>query len=60
MTIKTGATARLIQPEVRGRIVERRINPDTDEIELQLQWTDAAGETHARWFPESQLEEVAA
>lgn len=58
--MKNGAVARLIQPEIRGQIIERRINPQTDNIELQLQWTDAAGEVHLRWFAESQLEEVQA
>lgn len=56
--MKTGTTARLIQPEIRGQIKERRINPTTDELELLLQWTDAAGNTVERWFDADQLEAV--
>lgn len=56
--MKTGTQVRLIQPEIRGQVMERRINPDTDDIELLVGWTDQAGEEHRRWFPEAQLQEV--
>jgi hypothetical protein len=52
--MKVGTPARLIQPEVRGEIKERRIV--NDEIELLLEWTDADGQPVQRWFPETQLE----
>ncbi len=55
--MKVGTTARLVQPVVQGEVVARRINA-ADQIEYQLQWTDAAGEQHLRWFEEAQLEEV--
>lgn len=58
--MKAGDTARLIQPVIEGQVMERRINPDTDDIELRLAWTDAAGERNERWFPEQQLEQVSA
>ena len=56
--MKTGSTVRLIQPEIRGQVRERRINPQTDELELLVAWTDAAGETVQRWFDADRLEEV--
>jgi len=31
--MKTGSTVRLIQPEIKGQIKERRLNPSTDELE---------------------------
>lgn len=58
MGIKTGATARLIQPEIKGTVLERRITP-ADDIELLLAWTDADGTEHQRWFADEQLQEVA-
>lgn len=60
MPIKTGATARLKPPpEIRGTVVERRINPATDELELLLEWSEG-GEPLRRWFDADQLEEVPA
>ncbi|MEY5099972.1 MAG: hypothetical protein RJA36_2691 [Pseudomonadota bacterium] len=53
--MKTGATARLIQPEIVGEVKERRIV--NDELELLLVWTEN-GQPVQRWFSESQLEEV--
>lgn len=58
MAIKTGATARVKPPpEIRGSVIERRVNPSTDELEVLLQWTEGS-ETVERWFDEAQLEEV--
>jgi hypothetical protein len=55
MFMKTGATVRLIQPEIKGEVKERRINA-ADETELLVEWTDASGEVVTRWFLETQLE----
>ncbi len=57
MPIKTGATARLIQPEIRGQVIERRVNQATDEIELLLAWEEN-GQPVQRWFDADLLEEV--
>lgn len=56
--MKTGSTVRLIQPEIRGQVKERRINPQTDELELLVEWTTEAGEAVQRWFDADTLEEV--
>jgi len=58
--MKTGSTVRLIQPEIKGVIKERRLNPSTDELEALVVWTDASGSECARWFDLDQLEEVPA
>ncbi len=58
--MKAGSTARLIQPEIKGEVKERRINPATDELELLLEWTDEAGQRVQRWFDADKLEEVKA
>lgn len=59
MAIKTGATVRLIPPEIRGQVVDRRINKATDELELLVQWTEN-DQPVQRWFDEDVLEEVQA
>jgi hypothetical protein len=57
--MKTGTHVRLVQPELRGVVKERRINESTDAIDLLVEWTDEAGATVSRWFVAEQLEEVA-
>lgn len=58
--MKAGSTVRLIQPEIKGQIKERRLNPATDELEALVVWTDASGAQVERWFDLDQLEEVPA
>ena len=57
MSIKTGATVRLIQPVIEGQAKERRINPATDAVELRVEWLEA-GQPVSRWFEADQLQEV--
>jgi len=57
MPLKTGTTVRLIQPEIRGQIVERRINPESDELELLVEW-DEGGQLVRRWIDADKVEEV--
>jgi hypothetical protein len=53
--MKTGSTVRLQQPEIRGQVVERRIDPVSDEIEVLVAWEED-GERVQRWFPAARLE----
>lgn len=57
MPIKTGATVRLIQPEIKGAVLKREIGDD-DRTRVLVEWTDASGEVTRRWFDESDLEIV--
>jgi len=57
MTIKAGATVRLIQPELRGVVLERRINPATDELEALVEF-DESGQAVRRWIDTDRIEEV--
>ncbi len=57
--MKAGTTVRLIQPEIKGQVKERRINPTTDELELLVEWTDADGQIVQRWFDADHLEVAA-
>lgn len=59
-TPKTGANVRLVPPpEIRGVVVERRINPATDELELLVEWTEP-GHDHPvrRWCDADLIQEV--
>lgn len=56
MSIKTGAPVRLIQPEIRGVVLERRFSP-SDELELLIQW-DEGGQLVQRWIDADRVEEV--
>lgn len=60
MGIKKGDVARLVQPEIKGPVVDRRVNPDTDEIEMLLSYVDNDGHEQQRWLNESQLKAVPA
>lgn len=57
--MKAGTTVRLIQPEIKGQVTQRRINPMTDELELLVEWTDADGQLVQRWFDADKLEVAA-
>jgi len=59
MPIKTGASVRLIQPELRGEVIERRINPQTDELEVLVEWQEN-GSPARSWVDAEVVEEVAA
>lgn len=56
--MKRGNTVRLIQPSIQGPIVSTRYNEEKEGLEHLVEWTDAAGETHQRWFDEADLKEV--
>ena len=56
MALKTGSTVRLIQPEIRGEVIERRISND-DELELLVEWQED-GQAVRRWIDADKVEEV--
>lgn len=55
--MKTGTRVQLVQPVIEGTVTQRRINPETDEIELLVQW-DEGGQPVQRWFDADQLQPV--
>lgn len=55
MSIRTGDTVRLIQPEIRGTVIKREIGDDDAERVL-VEWTEADGNVTRRWFAAEQLE----
>jgi hypothetical protein len=57
--MKTGTTVRVVQPVIQGEVKERRINPETDELEMRVEWVEADAPVSS-WFNAEQLEEVPA
>lgn len=56
--IQVGQTARLVQPVVQGEVKDTQFNKGASELEHLIEYVDADGETHTRWFLASQLEVV--
>lgn len=56
--MEEGQQVRLIQPVIQGQITDTRYNKDAKQLEHLVAYTDAQGETHERWFLESELEAV--
>lgn len=57
--MKTGSRVRVVQPPPpEGVVLQRRIQPEGDEIEYLVEWHDANGDTVQRWFGAAQIEEV--
>lgn len=58
MGMKLGATAKLKQPTIQGKIESTKYNEEREELEHLLVWKDENGEEASRWFLASELEEV--
>lgn len=56
--MKTGTRVRQRVPVIEGEVTQRRINPESDELELLVTFRDEAGEVHQRWFAQHELDEV--
>lgn len=56
--IVIGESARLKQPTIQGKVVDTRYNKDHEEVEHELSYVDASGETQSRWFLSSELEKL--
>ena len=54
--MKIGDTARLVQPEIKGEVIDTRFNKDASELEHLLSYTGQDGNTHERWFLQTDLE----
>lgn len=54
--LKKGQPARVKVPAPEGVVARHRFDEDTGERFFLLEWKDADGEDHHRWFPEADLE----
>lgn len=57
-TLKPGATARLIQPEVKGLITKMQLDAAGQELQYLLEYKDSAGDAHQRFCLADELEVV--
>lgn len=57
MPLKTGFIVRLIQPEIRGIVKQRRVRPDTEEDEVLVEWQEQ-GQPVQRWLDADLVELV--
>ncbi len=56
-SFKKGDGVRLKQPVVQGSVLDTRYNKDAECLEHLLEYKDKkSGETHQRWFLETDLE----
>lgn len=53
-----GTAVKLIAPVISGVVKEIKYNNESNSLEMLVEYVDAEGETHTRWFAESQLEAV--
>ncbi len=55
MAFKEGDVVRQVAPVIEGEVTDIKYNKATAQLEYLVTYTDAAGETQARWFDESDL-----
>jgi hypothetical protein len=58
LTHKKGDSVRQVVPVIEGKVVEVKIVDD--DVQYCVEYVDAAGETHQRFFAESDIEAVPA
>ena len=56
MAIKTGTEVRQKAPAIEGHITRTKFNESADCLEYLVSYVTADGETHERWFLESEIE----
>lgn len=58
MSVEIGNTVRLKQPVIQGPVIDTEYDKDAKCLRHLVEYTDEAGNTHNRWFSESELEVV--
>lgn len=56
--MKTGQRARLITPVIEGEIKKTEYDEQQECLKHLLEYQGSDGETHSRWFLETELEGV--
>ncbi len=57
--IKLGSTVRVKTHVPEGPVLRTRYDESSESIERLVSYTDAEGNEHERWFPDSELEWIA-
>lgn len=58
MALDVGQKAKLNTPVIQGTIIDVGYNKDAKSMEYLLEWADGEGDSHQRWFLESELEVI--
>jgi hypothetical protein len=59
MSIPKGSKVDQVVEVITGTVVKTQFNESYDELEYLVEYTNAAGESHNKWFLESQIKVVA-
>lgn len=51
-----GAFVRQVVPAVEGNVTGYSVDQETGDVQVMVEWTDADGQPHSRYFKESELE----
>lgn len=55
MPIPKGTTVTQVVEIITGVVTKTQFNESTEQLEYLVEYTNAAGENHTRWFQESQI-----
>ncbi|MFA6039893.1 MAG: hypothetical protein WC733_00135 [Methylophilus sp.] len=55
MSIKKGSLVEVKTFVIKGEIVEKKFNEETDTFQYKVEYKGEDGETHSRWYEEDQL-----
>ena len=50
-----GAAVRQVVPTVEGTVMGYSVDQETGEVMVLVEWVDASGESHSRYFKEGEL-----
>jgi len=54
--MKSGDLVTQVVPApIKGKVIDKAIDKDSDELLILVEYTDEAGESNTRYFKESQL-----
>jgi hypothetical protein len=53
-----GAAVRQVVPTVEGNVMGYSVDQETGDVLVLVEWTDADGETHSRYFKEGELASI--
>ena len=56
--MKLGTNVRLVQPVIKGEVIDVEWDRDQDQKRIKIAWVDADENDQQRWFLESDLEVI--
>jgi len=56
--MQIGSAVKLVQPTLQGAIIDTRYDKEALTLTHLVEWADASGVVHQRWFNESEIAEI--